>query len=351
MEFYIFVTKGCNLNCKYCFEANSEKSSKNELKKLDVKKTANFILNHLDKKRNNVVFYGGEPLLNQKWIEEFVELMKNKNLTFTLQTNGMLLDKIDDFILENLDFIHISIDGNKQITDKFRGNGTYDVVLSNIRKIKPKFKGKIVARMTLVPENSIFNSVTHIINLKLFDYVYWQLENSPCRVEEKVKEDYKQDIQKLADFWIKNLNSGNVLEIIPFQSVTSSILNKKQQKHYRCGAGKFLVVIDSDGSCYSCDELIKPQFRIGSIDGDIELKPLSSKNSDFCSDCDINRICGGRCFKTSLFTVEKFRFYCDMTRVLVKEIQDKIPEIKTLIQKNRISMNDLELDCFTEEIP
>lgn len=79
---------------------------------------------------------------------------------------------------------------------------------------------------------------------------------------------------------------------------------------------------------------------------------LSSKNhANFCPNCDIKEICGGRCFKASLFSTEKFRFYCDMTKILVKEIQEKIPHIESLIQNKIINIKDLEPYFFTEEIP
>jgi len=354
MEFYIFVTKACNLNCKYCSETDFMKISRNMQNELDVKKTANFILNNLDKGRNNVVFYGGEPLLNQTWIKNFIEIAKNNNLTFTLQTNGTMLDKIDNHILKNLDFIHLSIDGNKEFTDKSRGEGVYDKILINLLEIKPKFRGKLLARMTLIPENSVFNSMIHLANLGLFDYFYWQLENSSQKIDyQKTKEYYREEIQKLADFWIKNLENGKIIKIVPFHAITLSLLNKKQHKSYRCGAGTYLVSIDSDGSCYSCDELLEHQFKIGSTTNGIQQKQLLSQNySNFCLNCDIQKICGGRCFKSSIkFPTEKFRFYCDMTKILVKELREKIPEIESFIQNGTIAIKDLKYDCFTEEIP
>lgn len=141
--------------------------------------------------------------------------------------------------------------------------------------------------------------------------------------------------------------------IVPFQAIASSLLNNTPNESYRCWVGTHLVTIDSDGSCYSCDELLEPSFKIGTIYGDIRQKPLQSQNrSNFCLNCDINRICGGRCFKASLkFPTEKFRFYCDMTKILVREIQDNIPQVESLIQKGKIALKDLEFDCLVEEIP
>jgi len=229
MEFYIFVTKKCNLNCRYCSIKPFLENSKSKTKELDVKKTADFVLKNLSDKRNNVVFYGGEPLLNQKWIKRFIKLTENNNLIYTLQTNGKLLDKMDDFILQKLDFIHLSLDGDQKTNDRERGKGVYKIILANIHKIKTKFKGKLLARMTLIPQNSIYDSVMHLLNLNLFDYIYWQLEISPIKNNfQKIKKDYRAGIKKLVDFWIKNLKEGKMIGVVPFQVIALSILNRKQ---------------------------------------------------------------------------------------------------------------------------
>lgn len=353
MDFYIFVTKACNLKCTYCFQRNAENFFQNETGCPDVKKTAEFVVKNLGKGRNNVTFYGGEPLLNQDWIKKFIGLMREEDLHFTLQTNATLLEKIDNFILENLDFIHVSIDGSQQVTDASRGEGTFALVLDNIKKTRPKFKGELLARLTFMPGNSIYNSVVALLDLNLFDCFYWQLQNSPFAVDfQKAKNHYSAGIGKLADFWIKSLEERKKLNIIPFQAVALSFLSNKQFNSYRCGAGTYLVTIDSDGSCYSCDELLVPEFRIGDINEGIQQKPLHSANrSDFCSLCDIAKICGGRCFRASFFSAQKFKFYCDMTKILVNAIQEKMPKINSLLQENKIGLKDLEPKCFTEEMP
>lgn len=65
MEFYVFVTKACNLSCKYCSETNFMKIPRNN-EEPDVKQTAKFVLNHLDKKKNNVVFLWWRAALKPK---------------------------------------------------------------------------------------------------------------------------------------------------------------------------------------------------------------------------------------------------------------------------------------------
>ena len=67
----------------------------------------------------NIGFYGGEPLLEIDLIKKVVYLIKNKyirkNITFTfsLTTNGVLLNSVNiDFLVENEFELLVSLDGN-----------------------------------------------------------------------------------------------------------------------------------------------------------------------------------------------------------------------------------------------
>lgn len=80
---------GCNLNCSYCdtdFEHNESKEySVNEL--IDIC--------NKNPDCHSVSFTGGEPLLHSEFIKEFG---KNSNLPIYLETNGTLVNKLNDVI-------------------------------------------------------------------------------------------------------------------------------------------------------------------------------------------------------------------------------------------------------------
>ena len=157
----------------------------------------------------------------------------------------------------------------------------------------------------------------------------------------------------MLDFWLENLVKARVINIIPFQAIVLSILEQRKFTTPICGVGDCLITIDSDGDCYSCDELLKPRFKIGDIYSGVKQKKLVSENYlRFCVDCNICYICGGRCFREQIeFPLEKFQFYCEMTRILVKAIQDKIPQIQSMISSGIIKKDNLKYDCWVEEIP
>lgn len=316
VEYYLFTTKGCNLRCPYCFEVEKQMGSKPTYSLEDL---AHFFVminwgnrqatGHAPR-RNDITYYGGEPLMNMPFIEDVMHATQDLGMQHVLQTNGTLLDRASDYLLGNLSTILVSIDGTKEVHDRNRrfadGSGSYDLIMDNLRKIKPRFKGQTIARITLLiePDSSIYDSVMSVIDT--FDAVHWQIE-SPMRPEvenDRAKQEaflakYSQDVQKLMDYFKENLDKGVVKNIIPFQAMFSSYIFNEKHRNLRCGCGSSLVAIDLDGKCYGCDTLVgKEGAKIGDIWHGVNFKlipqPAQDPNS-LCAKCDIVDVCGGRC--------------------------------------------------------
>ena len=314
IEYYLFTTKGCNLRCPYCFEVDKQMGSKPTYSLDDLVhffvmiNWGNRQATGHSPRRNDITYYGGEPLMNMPFIEEVMHATQDLGMEHVLQTNATLLDKASDYLLGNLSYILVSIDGPKEVHDKNRkfadGRGSYDLIMSNLQKIKPRFKGQTIARITLLidPDSSIYDSVMAVIDS--FDAVHWQIE-SPMRegitkeAQDGFLERYKKDVQKLSEYLRENLEKGVVKNIIPFQAMASAVINKEKHRNLRCGCGSSLVAIDLDGTCYGCDTLVgKESAKIGDIWHGVDFGKIPQPAQDpntLCAKCDIVDICGGRC--------------------------------------------------------
>ncbi|MFX0172073.1 MAG: radical SAM protein [Candidatus Hodarchaeota archaeon] len=118
--YFIFLTHRCNLACTYCGEVEHPISSQPREISYSLLQLESFLK---DDPNPIIVFYGGEPLLRIAILKKFMNRLKNT--TFLLQTNGYYLDKIPFSYLNRFQAILISIDGREQITDLYRGKGTY----------------------------------------------------------------------------------------------------------------------------------------------------------------------------------------------------------------------------------
>jgi uncharacterized protein len=162
------VTQRCNLRCEYCAYSGKYSNRSHSPKSMDFKtaqKALDFILTRsADSDEIVIAFYGGEPLLELPLIKKCVDYIKtqapDRKIRYTVTNNGTLLTPdVYEFLQDNGFDIVISLDGPKQVHDLSRkfpnGNGSYDVIMGNIKTLQEKFDGvldKIMVNTVINPD-------------------------------------------------------------------------------------------------------------------------------------------------------------------------------------------------------
>jgi len=124
------ITFDCNLRCKYC----NLPSISLKYRSMDTNTIKNAMREFRDIGTKAWIFSGGEPLIRDD-IGELIKYAKNLGFHLSMVTNGYFVpDKIKD--LKNLDFLLVSLDGSKKITDKNRGNGSFKKAINAIKIAK-----------------------------------------------------------------------------------------------------------------------------------------------------------------------------------------------------------------------
>ncbi len=144
----LHVAHTCNLNCSYCFASQGKYHGDRAVMSFAVGKHAlNFLMDHSGTRRNlEVDFFGGEPLMNWDVVKDLVkyarsvEKERGKNFRFTLTTNGMLIDDdVIDFANKEMHNVVLSLDGRKEIHDRFRvdyaGAGSWERIVPKFQKL------------------------------------------------------------------------------------------------------------------------------------------------------------------------------------------------------------------------
>jgi uncharacterized protein len=352
MHYHIILTKECNLKCEYCGGGSDSLPGEIQYSIDELKK---FI--SLDEKPI-LEFYGGEPLLR---IETVEHIMGSLSARFVIQTNGLLLNKLESHYLEQFHSILVSIDGAKNVTDRARGIGVYDRIMDNIKLIRQReFAGDLVARMTVAQGTDIYENVMHLLTQPGFDHVHWQLdfemfweawEHTVPGLPEWINS-YNSGISSLIKWWIFEMErTGKVSGIVPFIGVMNSLLNGTDS-HLRCGSGTDFFTIMPDGRISACPVSIDFDFSvIGSIYDDVPSSlPGKAKVGEPCTSCDIFRICGGRCLfvnrSQQLLRENGYEMICSTVRYLVKELQEAVPQIQELIYAGVIERSDFDYPEF-----
>lgn len=314
------VAHDCNLRCSYCFASEGDFGCGRELMPLETaKKSVDFLIEHSGKIKNlEMDFFGGEPLMNWNVVKETVKYARslekkyNKNFRFTLTTNGILLDdeKID-FINDEIYDVVLSLDGRKEINDKYRitktKKGSYDIVLPKFQKLISRRGNKsYYVRGTYTKDNLDFTKdVMH-----LYDLGFKNISMEPVLCDKNFGSSVnKEDISKvLAEYenlcreLIKMKKSGKEINFFNFNiDLDKGPCVLKRLKG--CGCGNDYVAITPNGDIFSCHQLVgENEFKMGNVnsgtfDDNIKKRFLNTSiyHKEKCQNCWVKFYCSGGC--------------------------------------------------------
>lgn len=290
MNFNIFFTNSCNLNCYYCYE-----KEKNE--KVISKKVLDQTLNFMDSviKDNeesiNVTTHGGEPFIAYDMIKYFIQEARRRfpKIQFSMTTNATLLtDEKIEFIMENYKSFAVSIDGIKKAHDANRvfkdGSGSYDIVINNIKKVLQKgFPAQ--ARMTINPYNYQYLSegIIELIEIGFTDIMPMP-DTFTNEWSEEMFDDMKKELKKVI-LYLKSNQLDTDVSIGLIDAV------KCKMKNSSCDGGITTFSINTDGEVYPCMLVNgRKEYNIGSVTRGISNEKLEHVH---CCDSEIIQECQG----------------------------------------------------------
>lgn len=132
------ITSSCNLFCKGCY-ARKFNSCGEEVQKqqLSTERWESIFMEAKEMGVSFVLLAGGEPLMRKDVIEKAAKV---KEIIFPIFTNGIMLqEEYIKLFHENRNLVPIlSIEGDVEQTDGRRGEGTYEVLMNVMDKLKEK---------------------------------------------------------------------------------------------------------------------------------------------------------------------------------------------------------------------
>lgn len=355
------TTRACNLACKYCFvdapTSGTHMTMEIALKSLELALDYPLCADTL-----TVEFSGGEPLLNFDLIRNFIpiaiEKAKNrgKKLTFTIQTNGTLLnDEIISFLVKYRVNIGISIDGTKEFHDRNRvfsdGVGSSDVIIKNIHQlISIGCKPSILAVISS-PEQ--YDSVIAFAMDNNITEIRTNLVTKAGRAEGK--DDFTIDYKGIAGKFIstaKNILEGEVrIHDATLTFFLWNLLLSQPHMCFRspCGSGKNQISVTSDGNIYPCQgwrnihdnpisNVLNTKDLKNALDGSVrvsELRTHDVRNIEVCQSCRFKAFCGvcPREIYTEKHTINEKIGFCEFQNMVFEELMWVFDEYSDSIQK------------------
>jgi putative peptide-modifying radical SAM enzyme len=368
MYYHLLLTDDCNLCCSYCraraFEEPDECGYVPREEEFDPNLPPDLDLDpgdlyrFLSKDPDAVLtFYGGEPLLRTDLIEEIMDNAPVER--FMIQTNGILLNTVKSRIVNRFSTILISVDGPQEITDINRGAGTYRAVMNNVRLIRERgYENELIARMTVTEKTDIFEAVRYLSDNPDYSFssIHWQLDADfsgdlkTRRFAEWASESYNPGIRRLARFWVSVMRSeGRVLRWYPFIDPMEDLLLGRKTR-LRCGGGYANYAIMTDGHIAPCPIMVgMVRYYCGHIKDAAPSHLSEVAIGGPCLDCGIRDFCGGRCLYSNIIRPwgeDGRRLTCGTVENLHAALTEVLPDVKELIQKGKISMDDFSHEKF-----
>ncbi|MDL1888332.1 radical SAM protein [Nitrospirales bacterium NOB] len=163
------LTGACNFRCTYCYQDHKNVSLSTEA----IEKTIGYICNELPKYRKlKVHWFGGEPMLRMKWIEETSRRLfsitdkMEKEYFSGITTNGSLFNRQNAKILKDVRVkqVQFTLDGGEIEHNKLRvlkdGAGTFSAVMDAIQ-LSAEMEFHTFVRINLSPHN--INSIESML--------------------------------------------------------------------------------------------------------------------------------------------------------------------------------------------
>ncbi len=316
----LHVAHTCNLNCSYCFASQGKYQGERAVMSFEVGKRAlDFLIENSGTRKNlEVDFFGGEPLMNFEVVKKLVayarEIEKkfNKNFRFTLTTNGVLIDdEVIEFCNKEMSNVVLSLDGRKEVHDRFRvdylGNGSYDKIVPKFQKLVKARGGKnYYMRGTFTHHNPDFlNDVLTMLELGFKEISF---EPVVCSKGDKSRlndEDIKivlKDYERLAELMHKKELEGD-----PFTFYHYMLDLEGGPCIYKrisgCGSGTEYMAVTPWGDLYPCHQFVGDEkFKLGDIFNGVnnfeiqkEFLNCNVYKREDCKTCWAKLYCSGGC--------------------------------------------------------
>jgi len=337
------IAHTCNLNCSYCFASQGKYHGDRAVMSFEVGKRAlDFLVENSGTRRNlEVDFFGGEPLMNFDVVKQLVayarsiEKEKGKNFRFTLTTNGMLIDDdVIDFANRECSNVVLSLDGRKEIHDRYRvdyaGKGSWERIVPKFQKLVKARGGKdYYMRGTFTHANPDFlKDIQQMLDLGFTELSMEPVVCAPGDPSELTEEDkviVMEQYEKLAELMRRHDQEGRPFTFYHYMiDLTGGPCIYKRISG--CGSGTEYMAVTPWGDLYPCHQFVgEEKFKLGNIWDGVDNTEIQNEfmgcnvyAREECRSCWARLYCSGGCAANAYHSTGSikgiYKYGCDLFR-------------------------------------
>ena len=332
LEAYILTTYFCNFACPYCFEGKVKEQQKflKKEKAIEIIEWIKRKAMEVNPQKVEIVFYGGEPLLNIPMLEFIAEELHNWfrqtqwKFEFLIITNGALVSEalVDRLNPWGLKYIRITIDGDREYHDRYRpfisGKGTFDIIMQNIKAVADKTPIALASNFNEESYQGLYRLLDYLEaeglkeKIAMIDFKPITERREPIKHESGATPSYQCDAghsQKMVELKKELMRRG-------FK--TSKALDGGGICHFK--SGEHQVIIDPDGVIFKCPAMVGHYDKSCGNVSDLKLNDRYKEFMSFdlvewkgkCQDCQYLPFCAGGCnYHAELQTGNYKNIFCE----------------------------------------
>ncbi len=325
----LMMAESCNLACGYCYAWRNEANNKETLMSWPVARTAvdYLVWRSGGRKDLQVTFFGGEPLLNYRTLQQVVEYCKaieertDKRFLFELITNGTLLSKeVVDYLVEHRFLLFISVDGWREMHNYSRpalgGQDLHETIVRNAVYADEQYKKHqlvpIKVRANLTDRYHDIGKVAEY--LESFGFLNIGIgpidplphgDGCPMALNEDQMDELMEARTDLMLDGLEKLRNGE--SVGRFRSkLFNRAFREMQPRSWLgiiCGVCRNTAIVDNKGNLYPCHRYDGMEaYKVGNVFTGVDRElttsyylKINGRAIADCNECWIRDSCAGGC--------------------------------------------------------
>ena len=356
----------CNMRCRYCFYTDETENRtvpsmgvmSIETMKTMVDKALIFADGDC-----SFAFQGGEPsLAGLPFFRALTDYVKDHpnpkkvRVHYSFQTNGYNLNEDwAKWFVENQVLVGISLDGPKEIHDRYRvdhaGKGTYQKVMSSIQLFN---KYHVDYNILTVVTSATSRHGQQVYNFfKKNDFRYQQYIECLDPIGEVqggyeyslTPERYEEFLKTTFDSWYLDMKSGRYVYNRYFENLMMIIARQGAESCNMRGVCGAQWIIEADGSVYPCDFYALDEWYLGNINQDsfetmeqqrqtLGFIEWSKQIPEDCKNCRYFGLCRNGCRRNRepvTSTSTQKNYFCSAYKNFIEYAYSRLAEIYQML--------------------
>lgn len=254
----------------------------------------------------SIALQGGEPLLAPRWLLEHIARLAS-SAELSLQTNATLItEDIAEFLARERWLVGASLDGDAELNDAMRGEGSYEAAVRGIRLLEKHNVDynllTVVSRANVAHPERVYTHLRDNFSTRFHQYIECTGPHPAYAIS---GDEWGEFLCRLFDKWAEE-DLGEI-SIRLFESTASILLRGFPSLCSQSPTCRHYFVVDWDGSVYPCDFFVCKELRLGNVmthswqemlDSPVYARFAATKSETLgkeCRACEYLGLCAGDC--------------------------------------------------------